>query len=184
MNKIMEKKIAILRGINVGGKRKILMADLKSLFEDLGFKEVITYIQSGNVIFMANNETSNIEIADQIEKSIKSKFGFDVPVIVRSAGDLWNTMKTNPFYKGSTTDIAKLHITFLRSKPAQEYLEKIQAIDFSPDKFIVVEKDVFIYCEGKYHQSKLTNNFFEKKLKTTATTRNFKTLEKLCTLSQ
>jgi uncharacterized protein (DUF1697 family) len=184
MTEIMEKKIAILRGINVGGKRKILMADLKSLFEGLGFKEVLTYIQSGNVIFTTENETGSIETADLIEKSIKNEFGFDVPVIVRSAGELENTLKNNPFYNGSTTDISKLHVTFLSSIPAKEYLAKIQAIDCSPDKFTVVEKDVFIYCEGKYHQSKLTNNFFESKLKTASTTRNFKTVEKLCTLSQ
>lgn len=180
----MEKSIAILRGINVGGKRKILMAGLKSLFEGLGFKEVLTYIQSGNVIFRNENETSSDETADLIEKSIKSAFGFDVPVIVRSSGELCTLLKTNPFYKDSTTDISKLHLTFLSSIPAKESLEKIRTIDFSPDKFIVAEKDIFIYCEGKYHQSKLTNNFFESKLKTAATTRNFKTVEKLCTLSR
>ncbi|EPR67758.1 DUF1697 domain-containing protein [Cyclobacterium qasimii] len=180
----MEKKVAILRGINVGGKRKILMADLKSLFEDLGYKEVLTYIQSGNVIFTSENKTTEIEMADLIEQSIKSEFGFDVPVIVRTAQELNNTFKNNPYYGQADTDISKLHITFLNKEPEKENLEKIQALDFNPDKFAVEGKDIFIYCDGKYHQSKLTNNFFEGKLQTRATTRNLKTVAKLCELSQ
>jgi len=180
----MEKKVAILRGINVGGKRKILMLNLKSLFEELGYKEVLTYIQSGNVIFTSENNTSEIEIADLIEKTIRGVFGFDVPVIVRTAQELQNTFKTNPFYGETGTDISKLHITFLNVAPEKEYLEKIQGLDFNPDKFVVKGKDIFIYCDGKYHQSKLTNNFFEVKLKTSATTRNLKTVAKLCELSQ
>ncbi|WP_339921938.1 DUF1697 domain-containing protein [uncultured Cyclobacterium sp.] len=180
----MEKRIAILRGINVGGKRKILMADLKSMFEDLGYKEVLTYIQSGNVIFTAENKMSDIQMADLIEQAIKSKFGFDVPVIVRTAQELNNTFNENPFYGKADTDINKLHITFLNKEPEKGNLEKIQALEFPPDKFLVKGKDIFIYCDGKYHQSKLTNNFFEGKLKTSATTRNLKTVSKLCELSQ
>lgn len=142
------------------------------------------YIQSGNVIFTSGNKTTEIEMADLIEKTIKNVFGFDVPVIVRASEELHNTFKNNPFYGETGTDISKLHITFLNVEPKKEYLEKIQALDFNPDKFVVKGKDIFIYCDGKYHQSKLTNNFFEGKLKIIATTRNLKTVEKLCELSQ
>ena len=179
----MEKKIAILRGINVGGNKKILMADLKSMFEGLGYSEVLTYIQSGNVIFTSENHITETEMAEAIEIAIKNKFGFDVPVIVLAAKEIQNTFKNNPFYGATDTDISKLHMTFLADEPKIELLNKIQALDFSPDKFDIIGRTVFIYCEGKYHQSKLTNNFFESKLKTSATTRNLKTVKKLCELS-
>jgi uncharacterized protein (DUF1697 family) len=92
----MEKKIAILRGINVGGKRRILMADLKLLFESFGLKNVVTYIQSGNVIF--DSDQLNSELENLFEKGITEKFGFDVPVIVRSSKDLEKAIQKNPFY--------------------------------------------------------------------------------------
>jgi len=179
----MNKKIAILRGINVGGKRKILMADLKLLFEELGFNNIVTYIQSGNVIFDDEVTLPDLEIADKIKQSISNKFQFEVPVIVRSSKDLTKSVKNNPFYKKDSTDIKQLHLTFLKEKPTKEHLTKIENQNFEPDKFVIKGKDAFIFCEGKYHQSKLTNNFFEKKLKVNATTRNWKTVLKLVELS-
>ncbi|MDO6436779.1 DUF1697 domain-containing protein [Cyclobacterium sp. 1_MG-2023] len=180
----MDKKIAILRGINVGGKRKILMVDLKSLFEEIGYSEISTYIQSGNVIFTSADKADEKEMANRIEKAIEEKFGFEVPVIVRTAKDLQKTLSNNPYYKDGEMDISPLHITFLAQNPTSENLDKIKTFDFPPDKYTIEGKDVFIYCEGKYHQSKLTNNFFENKLKVKATTRNLKTVKKLCELSQ
>ncbi len=175
-----KRKIAILRGINVGGKRKILMNDLKSLFEYLGFEEVQTYIQSGNVIFKSTN-ISNTEIEEKIEKRIKDYFDFDVPVIVRSIEDLENTITKNPFYNNET-DVTKLHLTFLKKLPSKENIEQIKLISHPPDTFEIINTDVFIRCEGKYHQSKLSNNFFENKLLVNATTRNWKTVLKLLEL--
>ncbi|MDT0685079.1 hypothetical protein [Autumnicola psychrophila] len=75
-----------------------------------------------------------------------------------------------------------MHLTFLKEKPAEESIQQTETYDYKPDKFKIQDKEVFIYCEGKYHQSKLTNNFFEKKLKTGATTRNWKTILKLVEL--
>lgn len=176
----MNKKIAILRGINVGGKRKILMADLRVLCEKLGWKEIKTYIQSGNVIFKA--EASNSELENVLEKAILNTFEFDVPVIVRTAEELKQCVEINPFFK-SEEDINHLHLTFLKEKPTKQNIEEILSYNYEPDQFKIDKKDVYIYCEGKYHQSKLTNNFFEKKLKTGATTRNWKTVLKLVELS-
>ncbi len=172
----MSTKIAILRGINVGGKRKILMTDLKLLCETLGWKNVKTYIQSGNLIFTSKVENSKLE--NMLEKAITEKYGFDVPVIIRNADELKTTIDKNPFYKNNT-DISHLYLTFLKQKVMKENISQIQTYNFEPDKFEIRNQDVFIYCEGKYHQSKLTNNFFEKKLKVGATTRNWKTVLKL-----
>jgi len=184
LKQTMNKRIAILRGINVGGKRKILMADLRLLFENLGFSDVETYIQSGNVIFNTVNKITDIEIADRIEKEIADKYGFDVPIILRTAAELEQTVKSNSFYQNTDIDIKLLHLTFLKEEPTEENKLKVELINIEPDKFIIKGKDVFILSEGKYHKSKLTNNFFERKLKGPATTRNWNTVLKLLELSR
>ena len=178
----MKKKIAILRGINVGGKRKILMADLKALFHVLGFSDIKTYIQSGNVIFSVTENADDLLIAFNIEQAIFQEFGFDVPVIIRDATELGRLVSKNPFLK-EDSDIKQLHVTFLNQLPSEEDLQQTQTYLFEPDQFSIDQKEVFIYCDGKYHQSKLTNNFFEQKLKVKATTRNWKTVLKLIELS-
>jgi len=175
----MDTKVVLLRGINVGGNRKILMADLKAMFKDLGFTDIETYIQSGNVIFKSKVE--NQKLAEQIELSIKVHFDFDVPVIVRSAKELENAIQTNPFYS-ENSDVIKLHLTFLKDEPKSEDRLKTETYQFEPDKFIIKGKDTFIFCEGKYHESKLSNSFFEKKLKVSTTTRNWKTVLELLDL--
>jgi len=179
----MSKKIAILRGINVGGRRKILMADLRQLMVDTGFTDVITYIQSGNVFFNSNKKATDIKLAEEIAQAILDKYGFAVPVIVKSTDEIVQAVAQNPFYQDKDADIKALHLTFLKEPPSLENLVKTETYDYSPDKFVIQDKWVFIYCEGKYHQSKLTNNFFEKKLKVAATTRNWKTVLKLLELS-
>lgn len=179
----MNKRIAILRGINVGGKRKILMTDLKSMFENMKFSNVNTYIQSGNVFFEVKKDIGNSEVAKKIEEAIEDKFGFDVPVIVKTPKEIEKAINRNPFYKDGV-DIVHLHLTFINEEPTKENQEKTESYNCEPDKFEIKERDVFIYCEGKYHQSKLTNNFFEKKLKVKATTRNWKTVLKLYELSK
>ena len=179
----MEKKIAILRGINVGGKRKILMKDLKALCEELGFENPQTYIQSGNVIFENAKGQSNLELGDQLAAGILERFGFDVPVIVRTASELSNSIDKNSFYQEGR-DISQLHLTFLKEEPSPENKELLLTFNYQPDEYVLDGQNVFIYCAGKYHQSKLSNNFFEKKLKVGATTRNWKTVLKLQELSQ
>ncbi|WP_405199102.1 DUF1697 domain-containing protein [Christiangramia sp. LLG6405-1] len=177
----MNKKIAILRGINVGGKRKILMKDLKLLCEKLGFDQIETYIQSGNILL--NSDKDNSELEKVLYEAIQDKYGFQVPVIVRNSEELKVQVTRNPFFD-QKTDITRLHLTFLKEKPKKENLIKIQTYNHEPDKFQLVDKEVFIYCDGKYHQSKLSNNFFEKKLNVGATTRNWKTVLKLIELSE
>lgn len=177
----MNIKIALLRGINVGGKRKIRMADLKKLCESLGLEKVTTYIQSGNILFHSTKTNSSLE--ELLETSIAQKFGFDVPVIVRSSEELKASIEFNPFNKDNT-DSNHLHLTFLKERPTEEAQNVIEAYDASTDTCKVHQKEIFIYCAGKYHQSKLSNTFFEKKLQVGATTRNWKTVLKLLALSQ
>ncbi|MEM6297646.1 MAG: DUF1697 domain-containing protein [Bacteroidota bacterium] len=179
----MEKKIAILRGINVGGRRKILMEDLRELFAQQGFESVRTYIQSGNILFETTSEDSNSTLERQLEAAITARFGFDVPVIIRTSKELQAAAQQNPFYS-EDADISSLHLTFLNDIPTKENYQKALSKDYAPDAFSLKEKYVFVRCEGKYHKSKLSNAFFEKHFQVNATTRNWKTVLKLVELSK
>ena len=175
----MQTFISILRGINVSGQKKILMEDLKALYENLKFKEVTTYIQSGNVIFKSERKFSELELAKKIETAIFKKYDFTVPVIIRRAEELAKIIATNPFLEEKNINIDKLHVTFLSEIPIEGDLESIQNINFLPDRFIVIGKEVFLYTPGGYGITKLSNKCFENKLKVTATTRNWRTVNKL-----
>ncbi len=174
----MTKNIAILRGINVGGKRKILMKDLRVLFEKLDFSKVETYIQTGNVVF-DSGETDVFVLETKIQLAITETFGFDVSVIVRTAEEWTESIANNPFRKEKDVDIDRQHLTCMKEFPSPELLEKIKLFQYLPDRYEIIGKDVFVFCENGYGRTKITNDFFEKKLKVSATTRNWKTVLKL-----
>jgi len=180
----MQTFVAILRGINVGGKRKILMADLKKMFNQMGFENVVTYIQSGNVVFNADAGIQADKLSKPLENEIEKSFNYDVPVIVRTAAEVEKVIANNPFLEMANGDIERLYVTFLSEIPSKENLEIINKIKFDQDTFEIVGRDVYGYCAGKYHKSKITNQFFEGKLKVKATSRNWKTVLKLKELSR
>lgn len=175
----MQTFISVLRGINVSGQKKILMADLKNLFETLKFKEVITYIQSGNVVFKSDSKLSDLELAKKTETAIEKKYNFKVPVIIRNVAEIEKVILYNPFLKEKNINAEKLHVTFLSEIPEKTYLISLKNIDYSPDRFFIKNKEVFLYIPESYGETKLSNKFFENKLKVTATTRNWKTVNKL-----
>jgi uncharacterized protein (DUF1697 family) len=177
----MIRYVAILRGINVGGKRKILMADLRQLFTDLKFEDITTYIQSGNVGFSLKNKKDISELEEKIEMAILKKFELEVPVVVRTAEEIKEAVLQNPFLK-EEIEIERLHLTFLKELPTSEHIEIANSFDFSPDRFKIIGQLAFGYCHGKFHESKLSGTFFERKLKVRATTRNWKTVLKLAEL--
>ena len=119
----MKTYISILRGINVSGQKKILMVDLKKVYESLGFTEVVTYIQSGNVLFNFNKNNSEFDLIQTIEKAIQDEYGFQVPVLVFTIDFLKNTVNENPFLKELDSDIEKLHVTYLAEIPSIEKLD-------------------------------------------------------------
>jgi len=167
--------IALLRGINVGGKNKIRMADLSAFFERLKYRDIRTYIQSGNVVFRMSNGPSD-KIAARIAKAIDDRFGYEVAVIARTAGQMRATVAANPFLKERGIDTDKLHVTFLAREPAPELVSALGGISYPPDRFAVIGHDVFVHCPVRYGGTKLSNAFFERKLKVPATTRNLKTV--------
>lgn len=174
----MTTYISLLRGINVSGQKKILMSDLKFLYEELGFSDIVTYIQSGNVIFKSSLKTTATKLAKQIEDKIKENYGFDVPVIIRTQNDLQNIINKNPFKDNL---IESLYVTFLSNQPNTNYIEKLENVNFLPDKFELIDKEIYLSVLS-YGNTKLSNSFFESKLKVTTTTRNLKTIMKLIEL--
>ncbi|MDQ3047439.1 MAG: DUF1697 domain-containing protein [Bacteroidota bacterium] len=170
--------LAMLRGINVSGQKKIPMAELRTLVEDLKFKNVRTYIQSGNVVF-ETGATAHEKLALQLEKKISSHFKFDVPVIIRTPEEIAKILKKNPFLKEKEIDTSRLYVTFLKDSPSKELSSKLSAVSFDPDQFIITETEVFLHCPVSYGNSKLNNNFLENKLKVGATTRNWKSVNEL-----
>ncbi|MBS1745691.1 MAG: DUF1697 domain-containing protein [Bacteroidetes bacterium] len=170
----MATYISILRGINVSGKNLIKMDALKKMYEGLHFKNVKTYIQSGNVIF--STQTGEVKkIADKIVKQIKNEFGFDVPVIVLTVDKLREIIQQNPFINDKQKDIACLHVTFLKVAPNEFDKKSIEEKKSEGEEIEFGSDAVYLYCPGGYGQTKLNNNFLENKLKVDATTRNWKT---------
>jgi uncharacterized protein (DUF1697 family) len=163
--------VALLRGINVSGRNKIAMNDLRAAFETLGHTHVRTYIQSGNVVFAAKaGATARLESA--IGKGIATAFGLDVAVLVRTRAELATALKRNPFG-------ADAYVTFLDAVPARARVAGLDPAPYAPDEFAVRGREVFVRCPNGYGRTKINNAFFERKLAAKATTRNWKTVTTL-----
>lgn len=171
--------ISILRGINVGTGRKVPMADLKKLCENMGLQNVQTYIQSGNLVFELIQPESISELEIRLQQAFTEAFGFEIPVLIRTGKEWAESIAQNPFLKEENLDIDRLHLTILKELPKPELLEKIKGYQYLPDRYEILGRNVFIFCAAGYGTSKLVNSFFESKLKVQSTTRNWKTVMKL-----
>jgi uncharacterized protein (DUF1697 family) len=170
--------VALLRGINLSGHKIVKMDRLRKMFEEMGFAEVKTYIQSGNVVFNAPARDS-VSLAKKIEERIVRQFGFPVPVLVKTAAEVGDVIKNNPLVKEKGIDVSKLHVTFLSSAPEKSALKMLDGIDAEEDRFYCAGEAVYLYCPNGYHATKLGNNVLEKMLKVGTTTRNWKTVNQL-----
>jgi uncharacterized protein (DUF1697 family) len=171
--------IALLRGINVSGQKKIKMTDLISYCEELKFKNIKTYIQSGNVIFDMDNSNPE-DAAERIEKKISEKYNFNVSVIVKTRRELINVIDKNPFSDKNTD---RVYIIFLFEKPSASNIERLKKFDYSPEEFVIKGDIIYFYSPHGYGKAKMNNNFFENKLKVKTTTRNWKTVSKLAEMT-
>ena len=172
-----EVNIALLRGINVGGKNKLPMKDLAAMFSDAGCDDVRTYIQSGNVLFRAE-PTLQEEIPSLVSASILSRFGYRIPVVTRTARELQAIVQASPFI-GHTTEPDKLHVAFLSETPDPAKVEALDANRSAPDEFAVLGREIYLYCPNGLARTRLTNSYFDSTLSTTSTMRNWKTTLKL-----
>ena len=180
----MNTYISMLRGINVGGAKSIKMADLKDLYESLGFQDVTTYIQSGNVIFHGK-ENNPPAIRTAIVKAIQKKFGFDVTVIVRRPKELETVIRKSPFAKRKGIDERMLHVTFLETKPDSALVKTLVPLAArSKDEYEVIGSEIYLHCPNAYGKTLLNNTFFEKHLKVAATTRNWNTVNTLFAMAR
>lgn len=172
----MNTFIVILRGINVSGKNKLPMQELRELLSTLGFQAIQTYIQSGNIIL--RSDVARNTIVTQIQTAIKEQYGYDVPVLIRTVEEWEKAIANNPY---PIDNHKVLHFTFLSEVPMSTEITVNAA---EGDHYTIIDDVVYIYALGGYGKSKLSNNLFEKKLKVTATTRNYKTTMKLLELAK
>jgi uncharacterized protein (DUF1697 family) len=173
--------VALLRGINVGGKTIVSMPELKSLFSSMGFEEVSTYIQSGNVVFNSPEDEGQ-GLAPGIEERIADAFGVNITVLLRTPAELAEIAGSNPFL-GREADLTKLHVVFLSGPPAPDAVGELDPRRSPPDEFSVRGREIYLHLPNGAGRSKLTIDYFEKRLGVRATARNWKTLTKLVELT-
>jgi uncharacterized protein (DUF1697 family) len=164
--------VALLRGVNVGGNNKLPMKDLASIFQKCGCNNVRTYIQSGNVVFEC--PTSVARLQETVGSAIEKKFGFNPSLVLRRLGDLEHVVKNNPFLKAGAAE-TELHVVFLGDAPKAEEVVKLETNRVPPDEFAVLGKEIYLRLPNGAGRSKLASV----KLKTLATARNWRTVNKL-----
>ncbi len=178
----MNTYIGLLRGINVGGHKKIKMADLKKMLNDLNFSDVQTYIQSGNIVFKTA-DVNKEELESKIKKEIIKTFGFDVPVLVKSREEIVSIVERNLFLKDENLEPSMLYFAMLQRMPSDDVIQQFKEIHFDNEVFSMGNHVVYLAYKLGAGKAKCNNNFIEKKLKVSATTRNLKTMQKLIELS-
>jgi uncharacterized protein (DUF1697 family) len=156
------------------------MSALRSLVEDLGYEDVSTYIQSGNLVATTSDSAS--VVGDKINKAIAKEFGLDVPVLVRSRSQLQKIVEANPF-ADRARDGAHLHVVFLDAKPAAGKVKALTGADWGDDEVAVKGKEAYLHLPNGYGRANLNNMVVERKLGVAATARNWRTTNKLLELA-
>lgn len=174
------KYVAFLRGINVGGKNKVKMEALREICAALGFENVKTYINSGNVIF-ETGEKSDDKLAAAIEKAIESELSLTLKVMVRTMAEINEIIKNNPF-AGQFDEDKYLHVLFLNEALPSEKKEFLLAHGSEDEMFAVQNREIFCLLKKGVADSLLGKGFIDKKLKTPATARNWRTINKIAAL--
>ena len=174
----MQTYILLLRGINVGGHRKIKMAEFKTELQKIEMQEVKTYIQSGNIVFKYG-KVAESTLTTVIEGLILKKYGFEVSALVLTAENFADIFNNNPYLPERENEIEKLYCTLLYEIPEPFKIKTLEMVEASGDKFIIAGTCLYFYYENGYGKSKLNNPVVESKLKVKATTRNWKTMTKL-----
>ena len=170
--------LALLRGINVSGHNMMKMEALKSMLESVGFQNVQTYIQSGNVLVDSDEENA-ASVGFKIKQEIFAAFGHEVPVVVVSQNDLENCFKNNPYLKEKEVDTKKLYVVFLSNTLKSESINDLKISQFKPDEASIDGNKIFIKYAVGAGKTRLDQKYIEKKLNLTATIRNWNTVTQL-----
>jgi uncharacterized protein (DUF1697 family) len=173
--------IALIRGINVGGKKKLRMEDLKGVCESLGLADVKTILQSGNVVFRTGRSDRK-RLTDDLEKGILEAAGIEATVILRTDAELQQAVERNPFRAEAERDPGRLVIVFLDGKPTIEAAGDLKSYR-GPETMHLIGQELFIYYSQGQGTSKLTNALIERKLGVSATARNWNTVCRLLDVS-
>jgi uncharacterized protein (DUF1697 family) len=176
----MAVHVAMLRGINVGGRRKVPMADLRALLTDAGYADVRTYVQSGNIVLSASLKAAEVERS--LSELISERFGFDVPVIVRSRAQLAAVVKADPL--GDVADNEKRYVvTFLSAKPSAEVVRKLEELARDSETLAASGRELYTWHPDGQAGSKLATALTGKALGVNATARNWTTVRTLLELA-
>lgn len=171
------RSVALLRGINVGGRNKLAMAELRELFVELGLEDVSTYINSGNVLFAGSPEAG---LANRVEAEIAIRFDLEIPVVVCAVDRLLAALSANPF---SEQDPKKVLVYFCSEPPSPENASRIDYDRSANDSVVVAGSEVYLHVPDGAHKTKFTVAYLEKTLAVTMTSRNINTVTKLCSLN-
>ncbi len=174
--------IALLRGINVNPKKRIAMADLRALVAELGYGNVRTLVNSGNVVFDVEEPRANGEIAESIEAAILERTGLTVPVVVRTGEEMREIVSRNPFPELAATP-KLLHVSFLATEPAPDHVAAMQEIERGEDDFRVIGSEVYLSVPNGLSGATLDFSRLDKALRVTATSRNWNTVTKLAQMA-
>jgi len=173
--------VALLRGINVGGNNPLPMKDLAQIFENAGCRQVRTYIQSGNVIFDAPEHSR--EIAQMVSAKVEKRFGYKIPVVIRTWEQMRGVIRDNPFLAAGA-DQKMLHVYFLAAAPAARAIAGLDSSRSAPDAFAVRGQEIYLHLPRGMARTKLTNAYFDAKLSTICTARNWATVLKLAAMME
>jgi uncharacterized protein (DUF1697 family) len=172
--------VAMLRGVNVGGN-SLKMDWLRGACEDVGLRNVQTYVQSGNIVFSSG--AGALKLVRTLKALIDAQTRLPVTVVVRSASEMAKIVAGNPFLKQKGLDITKLHVTFLAKAPSKPAPEKLDALAGTRDQYRLAKQEIYLHCPINYGQTRLSNTAIEKVLSVGATTRNWKTVTTLCAMA-
>lgn len=174
----MRTHLALLRGINVSGHNMIKMDDLKGLLERMGFHNVRTYIQSGNV-FVDSEEEHGATVGFRIKQEIFKEWGYDVPIIVVTKEDLEACQNNNPYLKEKDVDTKKLYFTFISKELSENSIHDLKMSQVKPDEAVIDKNRIYVKYAVGAGKTRFDQKYIEKKLNVTATMRNFNTVTKL-----
>lgn len=174
----MTRQIALLRGINLGSRRRVAMGDLRELLTSLGYRDVRTLLQSGNVVLTSDRSAGRLE--GELEEQLSARFGFEIPVIVRTRDELASVIERNPL-ADVADDARRYQVTFLSTEPDPALVRELDALDVAPERFMVSDREIYAWHPHGMQRSRLAAALSDSRLGGTA--RNWNTVTKLLALA-
>jgi uncharacterized protein (DUF1697 family) len=171
--------VALLRGINLGARNKVPMPELRRLLEEGGYRDVRTYIQSGNVLF-TTKASGRAALARELERTVEDAFGVSAAVVLRTFEEIGRVARSHPF----GDDGSKTHVAFLAKKPRAADVRELKRLEIAPDRFEIVGSEVYLHYPKGVQGSRLSGAVLERQLRVPATVRNWRTVMRLAEMAE